>query len=154
MSLLHYSLNSRTGHETLEHDISMTAMAAARQIAKSNGGQIPGSSEFCVKLYRQGKNAIFTIDWMSVTPVMISALVADKAEEELIWIRLLKLVPIESGLHKLNPEPPEVTPWLAQVLLPKHVYATQHLEWLNEITLALGFVLLEETGITKEIGKS
>lgn len=153
MPLLHYSLNSRTAHETLEHDISMTAMESARIILRANGGQIPGCSEFCVKLYRQGRNAIFTVDWMSVTPVMISALVADKSEEELIWIRLLKLVPIESGLHKLNPEPPESIPWLAQVMLPKHVYATQHLEWLSEVSVALGFALLDESGVAKEIGK-
>src|ERR1700759_373358 len=114
--LLVYSLNARNLHRTHPSDISISAHDAAREILRTGGGQIPNSQEFCVKLYRQGRNAIYTVDWMSVTPVMISALVAEKSEEELIWIRLLKLVPVESGLHKMNPEPPPQIPWLARVL--------------------------------------
>lgn len=151
--LLLYSLNARTSQDVQEHEISASAKNAARDILAVGGGQIPTSLEFSVKLYRQGKNAIFTIDWMSVTPVMISALVADKTEEELIWIRLLKLVPVESGLHKMNPEPPPQIPWLARVLLPKHVYAAKHLPWLTEVNTALGFALLDGTPASKEVGK-
>lgn len=151
--LLVYSLNARSAQDVQEQELSDNARNAAREILVAGGGQIPTSLEFSVKLYRQGRNAIFTIDWMSVTPVMISALVADKAEEELIWIRLLKLVPIESGLHKMNPEPPPQIPWLARVLLPKHVYAAKHLNWLNEVNTALGFALLDGTPASKEVGK-
>jgi hypothetical protein len=143
MSLLIYSLNSRTSFEVREETLVPEALAAARTILANGGGDVPECREFSVKLYRQGRNAIFTLDWMSVTPVMISALVTDPAEEELIWVRLLKLVPVESGLHSLNPEPPASIPWLARVLLPKHVYSTQHLEWLQDVCAALGYVMLD-----------
>lgn len=151
--LLVYSLNARSSQNFQELDISNDAKLAARDIVAAGGGQIPNSLEFSVKLYRQGQNAIYTVDWMSVTPVMISALVADKTEEELIWIRLLKLVPVESGLHKMNPEPPPQIPWLARVLLPKHVYASKHLAWLTEVNTAMGFALLDGSTVAKEVGK-
>ena len=141
--MLYYKMNTAECRECSRGEADEALFEPIQKILAKGEGHVPGNEDFIVRIHRRGRNAIFSVHRFGVNPIVACAFVAEEADETQLWNGIIKLVPPGSGFHRLDPLMPQSRPWMAEVLLPDHIFVREGISWVHGFCVAMGLSLCE-----------